>query len=77
MIYSAEFSEVALQKNEFIKPLLPKEEGTLDLSEFNVNIMTWKNGAHQRYPYDPGIQKWPFFFSRAQNFLFASMELMI
>ena len=30
---------------------------TLDLSEFNVNVMTGNNGAHQRSPYDPGIQK--------------------
>ena len=30
---------------------------TLDLSEFNVNIMTRNNGAHQRSPYGPGIQK--------------------
>ena len=30
---------------------------TLDLSEFNVSVMTGNNGAHQRSPYDPGIQK--------------------
>ena len=30
---------------------------TLDLSEFNVNVMTGNNGAHQRSPYDPRIQK--------------------
>ena len=30
---------------------------TLDLSEFNVNVMTGNNRAHQRSPYDPGIQK--------------------
>ena len=29
---------------------------TLDLIEFNVNVMTGNNGAHQRSPYDPGIQ---------------------
>ena len=32
-------------------------EGTLDLSEFNVNVMTQNNGAHQRSHYGPGIQK--------------------
>ena len=30
---------------------------TLDLSEFNVDVMTGNNGAHQRSPNDPGIQK--------------------
>ena len=35
---------------------------TLELSEFNVNVMTENNGAHQRTSYDPGIQKIPFFF---------------
>ena len=30
---------------------------TLDLSEFNVNVMTGNNGVHQHSPYDPGIQK--------------------
>ena len=30
---------------------------TLDLSEFNVNVMTGNNGVHQRSPYNPGIQK--------------------
>ena len=33
---------------------------TMDLSEFNVNVMTQSNGEHQSSPYDPGIQKWPF-----------------
>ena len=42
--------------------------GTLDLSEFNVNVMTGNNGAHQRTPYDPGIQKWPFFFVQTPEF---------
>ena len=30
---------------------------TLDLFEFNVNVMTRNNRAHQRSPYGPGIQK--------------------
>ena len=30
---------------------------TMDLSEFNVNVMTRNNGEHQCSPYDPGIQK--------------------
>ena len=30
---------------------------TLDILEFNANVMTGNNGAHQRSPYDPGIQK--------------------
>ena len=30
---------------------------TLDLSEFNANVMTGNNEAYQRSPYDPGIQK--------------------
>ena len=28
----------------------------LDLLEFNVNVMTENNGAHQRTSYDPRIQ---------------------
>ena len=32
-------------------------ESTLDLSEFNVNVMTGNNGTHLRSPYDPEIQK--------------------
>ena len=39
----------------FLRP--PVLRPTLDLSEFNVNVMTRNNGAHQRSPYDPGIQK--------------------
>ena len=42
--------------------------GTLDLSEFNVDVMTRNNGAHQRSPYGPGIQKWPFFLFHTPNF---------
>ena len=49
--------------------------GTLDLSEFNVNVMTGNNGAHQRSPYDPGIQKWPFFFVPTPANIFTSMKL--
>ena len=30
---------------------------TLDLSKFNVNVMTGNNEAYQRSPYDPVIQK--------------------
>ena len=41
---------------------------TLDLSEFNVNVMTGNNGAHQRSPYDPRIQKQPFFFDQTTEF---------
>ena len=41
---------------------------TMDLSEFNVNVMTRNNGAYQRSPYDPVIQKWPFFFVQTQEF---------
>ena len=33
---------------------------TMDLSEFNVNVMIQINGEHQCSPYNPGIQKWPF-----------------
>ena len=40
-----------------IKDSEDTEGATLDLSEFNVNVMTGNNGAHQRSPYDPGIQK--------------------
>ena len=29
----------------------------LDLSEFNVNVMTGNNKTYQRSPYDPVIQK--------------------
>ena len=35
---------------------------TLDLSKFNVNVMTDNNEAYQPSPYDPVFQKWPFFF---------------
>ena len=48
-----------------------------DLSEFNVNVMTGNNGAHQRSPHDPGIQKLPFFFVQTPQFCFTYMELMI
>ena len=41
---------------------------TLDLSEFNVNVMTRNNGAHQRSPYGPGTQKYFSFGSRPQKF---------
>ena len=30
---------------------------TMDLSEFNVNVMTGNNEVYQRSPYDPVIQK--------------------
>ena len=30
---------------------------TSGLSEFNANVMTGNNGAHQHSPYNPGIQK--------------------
>ena len=30
---------------------------TLNLLEFNDNVMTGNNGAHHRSPYDAGIQK--------------------
>ena len=33
----------------------------MDISEFNVNVMTPNNGVHQHSPRDPGIQKWAFF----------------
>ena len=48
---------------------------TLDLSEFNVNVMTQNNGTHQRSPYDSRIQKWPVFLSRPQK-KNTSMELI-
>ena len=48
---------------------------TLDLSEFNVNIMTGNNEAYQHSPYDPVIQKWPFFFVQTPDFFFTSMKL--
>ena len=48
--------------------------GTLDLSEFNVNVMTGNNEAYQRSPYDPVIQKLPFFFVQTPDFF---LELMI
>ena len=35
----------------------PRRESRLTL----VNVMTRINGEHQCSPYDPGIQKWPFF----------------
>ena len=35
---------------------------TLDLSEFNGNVMTRNNGAHQCSPYYQGIQKWLFLY---------------
>ena len=64
-----------------LAPILPwdmkEAEGTLDLSEFNVNVMTGNNGAHQRSPYDPVIRKWPFFFVQTPELFFTSMELMI
>ena len=41
---------------------------SLDLSEFKVNVMTRNNEAYQRYPYDPGIQKCPFFFVQTPEF---------
>ena len=36
---------------------IPISKVTLDLSEFNVNVMTKNNGAHLRYPHDPETQK--------------------
>ena len=51
------------------------KEGTLNLSGFNVNVMTGNNEAYQHSPYDPVIRKWPFFLSRPQNFFFISMKL--
>ena len=50
---------------------------TLDLSEFNVDVMTGNNGAYQRSPYDPVIQKLPFLFVQTPELFFTSMELMI
>ena len=50
---------------------------TLDISEFNVNVMTRNNGAHQRSPYDQGIQKWPFFLFQTPEKIINSMELII
>ena len=44
--------------------------GTLDLSEFNVDVMTGNNGAHQRSPNDPGTQKWPFFYVQTPEMFF-------
>ena len=40
---------------------------TMDLSEFNANVRTRNNGEHQCSPYDPGIQKWPFFLFMTQE----------
>ena len=34
-----------------------RKANTMDLSEFNVNVMTRNKGEHQCSPYDPGIQK--------------------
>ena len=51
------------------------QSSTLDLSEFNVNVMTGNNEAYQRSPYDPVIQKWPFFFVQTPEFFFTSMKL--
>ena len=48
---------------------------TLDLSEFNVNVMTGNNGAHQRSPYDPVIRKLPFFFVQTPELFFTLMKL--
>ena len=48
---------------------------TLDLSEFNVNVMTGNNGAHQRSSYDPVIRKLPFFFVQTPEFFSTSMKL--
>ena len=48
---------------------------TLDLSEFNGNVMTRNNGAHQCSPYDPGIQKWPCFFVQTPEYSSTSMKL--
>ena len=45
--------------------------------EFNVNVMTRNNGEHQCSPYDPGIQKWPFFLFLTPEKKINSMELMI
>ena len=42
--------------------------GTLDLSEFNVNVMTGNNEAYQRSPYYPVIQKGPFFYVQTPEF---------
>ena len=51
--------------------------GTMDLSEFNVNVMTRNNGAHQRSPYGPGIQKQPFFLFQTQEMFFHLNETVI
>ena len=50
---------------------------TLDLSEIYVNVMTQNNGTHIRSPYDPGIQKWPFFLFQTpeKNYLFGAHYL--
>ena len=42
-----------------IAKLNSPSEFTLDLSEFNVNVMTGNNGAHQRSPYDPELLDYP------------------
>ena len=56
------------------QPGSPFQGGTFDLSEFKVNVKTGNNGAHQRSPYDPGIQKWPFFFVQTPEFYFYLYE---
>ena len=49
---------------------------TLDLSELSMSwVMSGNNGAHQRSPYDPGIQKRPFFFVQTPESFFTSMKL--
>ena len=52
-----------------------RSNSTLDLSEFNVNVMTENNEAYQRSPYDPVIWKWPFFFVQTPEFFLTSMKL--
>ena len=47
----------------------------MDLSEFIVFVMTRNNRAHQRSPYGPRIQKWPFFLFQTTEFFFTQVKL--
>ena len=39
--------------------------------------MTRNNRAHQRSPYDPGIQKWPFFFVQTREKKLLKIDIVI
>ena len=50
-----------------------EENGPIELKPTgsNVYVMTRNNGEHQCSPYDPGIQKWPFFLFKTPEIFFA------